>query len=359
MKVFVSDCEGPISKNDNAYELASHFIPNGERLFTVISRYDDVLADIVRRTGYKAGDTLKLILPFLKAHGVTDQKMSSFSFHSVVLIHGTRSMLEHVTSIANAFIVSTSYEHYVKALCKITAFPYEHTYCTKLKLDEYPMVEKERARLKELVEEISQMPVAEILPRIESVGDLSRRDRDIMERLDTIFWDEIAAMDVGRIYHEVNPVGGSEKARAIRDVVHRVDSTLADVMYVGDSITDEEALKLVRKNDGLAVSFNGNRYAVENSDVAVLSTNNLVAAVLADSFCKFGKQQTLRLAENWSRERLEKSGTDKKLLTNFFRVFPRRLPKVKIVTNENMQTLARVSSDFRKKVRGEAVGGLG
>ena len=63
-KLFVSDCEGPISKNDNAYELSAHFIPNGGKLFANISRYDDVLADILRRQGYSAGNTLRLILPF-------------------------------------------------------------------------------------------------------------------------------------------------------------------------------------------------------------------------------------------------------------------------------------------------------
>ena len=32
-RIFVSDCEGPISKNDNAYELAANFIPNGDSFF--------------------------------------------------------------------------------------------------------------------------------------------------------------------------------------------------------------------------------------------------------------------------------------------------------------------------------------
>ena len=44
---------------------------------------------------------------------------------------------------------------------------------------------------------------------------------------------------------------------------------LEDVMYVGDSITDVEAFKLVRDNGGLTVSFNGNSYAVKNAEVAV------------------------------------------------------------------------------------------
>ena len=65
-RVFISDCEGPISKNDNAYELTARFVPDGDKLFAVISKYDDVLADVLKKPSYNAGDTLKLILPFLK-----------------------------------------------------------------------------------------------------------------------------------------------------------------------------------------------------------------------------------------------------------------------------------------------------
>jgi len=358
-KIFVSDCEGPISKNDNAYELVSHFIPNGNKLFTVMSRYDDVLADVVKRSGYEAGDTLKLILPFLKAYAVTDQQMLDFSSRNLVLISGAKDMLQHVKSIADAFIVSTSYEHYVKALCKVTAFPYGNTYCTKVNLDKYAITENEMARLRELAEEVSKMPIIEIPSKAESVKDLLKRDQTAIARLDMLFWDEIAGMDIGRIYLEVNPVGGSEKARAIRDVVRRVRSALADVMYVGDSITDEEALRLVKENGGLAVSFNGNRYAVENSEVAIMSPNGLVTAVIAEVFCRFGKQQALELVENWSRKALTESGINRALLGNALKIFSRRLPKVKIVTSENMQALVKASSGFRKKVRGEAIGGLG
>ncbi|MCK5563078.1 hypothetical protein KAI30_02805, partial [Candidatus Bathyarchaeota archaeon] len=78
-RLFISDCEGPISKNDNAYELSEHFIPKGASFFALVSRYDDVQADVVKRPEYKAGDTLRLILPFLKAYGVTNEKIKKFS----------------------------------------------------------------------------------------------------------------------------------------------------------------------------------------------------------------------------------------------------------------------------------------
>jgi energy-converting hydrogenase A subunit R len=358
-RVFVSDCEGPISKNDNAYELTSHFIPDGNKLFTVISRYDDVLADILKKPHYKAGDTLKLVLPFLKAYDVTDQKMREFSAQHLLLISNAKDTLDHVRRIAPAFIVSTSYEHYIQALCRFIDFPYKNTYCTKLRIDKYSLTSTEKKKLKETAREIAGMRTIEIPYGARLLNDLSAEDQKTVQRLDEIFWIEISCTDCGRIFSEVNPVGGEEKAEAVKDVAQKLHTDLADTMYVGDSITDEEAFKLVRKHEGLAVSFNGNQYAIRNAEVAILSENSLVTAVIADVFIKFGKQQTLDLVQNWSREALKKYSISQALLDRFFRLHPVALPKVKIITNENMEALMKESGEFRKKVRGEAIGKLG
>ncbi len=358
-RVFISDCEGPISKNDNAFEITSHFVPDGDKLFTVISKYDDVLADVLKRPNYKAGDTLKLILPFLKAYDVTDKKVSKFSAQNLVLISNVKDTLDYVRNIADAFIVSTSYEHYMKALCQALAFPYENTYCTTLNIDKYAVTEKEKTRLKEIAREIAQMSIIEIPPEAKSIKDFSERDQETIRRLDEIFWKEIASMDSGSILAEVNPVGGSEKAEAVEDAVRRAGATLADVMYVGDSITDVEAFRLVKDSGGLAVSFNGNQYAIKNAEIAVVSKNSLVTAVIVDVFVRFGKQKTLSIVETWNRETLKQSPVNQTLLTSLFKLYSRELPKVKIITSENMEILAIESSEFRKKVRGEAIGRLG
>jgi len=358
-RVFISDCEGPISKNDNAFETASHFIPNGNKLFTVISRYDDVLADIIKRPKHKAGCTLKLIVPFLKAYDVTDDKMRDFSAQSLLLISNTKDTLRHVRSVAYAFIVSTSYEHYIKALCQAVSFPYENTYCTKISVDKYHMTEEEKTKQKEIAKEISRMPIIEVPSSAKSIKNLSEKDQEVIRRLDEIFWKEIACTDCGRIFSEVNPVGGSEKAESVEDIVQKTCTALADVMYVGDSITDAEAFRLVRENGGLAVSFNGNQYAIKNAEIAVLSENSVVTAVIADVFSRFGKQEAVSLVENWNREALKKSKADQTLLGSLFKLYPRELPKVKIITSENMEILAKESSEFRKKVRGATIGRLG
>ena len=358
-RAFISDCEGPISKNDNAFEITEHFIPNGDKLFTVISRYDDVLADVLKKPCYKAGYTMTLILPFLKAYDVTDRKMREFSAQSLILIPNIRDTLQYVRNIAHAFIVSTSYEHYIKALCQTLNFPYENTYCTKVNIDKYSITEKEKNRLKELAREIQQMPIIQIPSGAKSLNDFPEEQRKTIQRLDEIFWKEIANMKSGKIFHEVNPLGGGEKADAVKDAAGRAGVALSSVMYVGDSITDVEAFRLVRENGGLAVSFNGNQYAIKNAEIAVLSENSIVTAIIADVFCRFGKQETLNLVENWNREALKKSHVSQTLLNRLFELYPSELPKVKIITSENIEVLAKESSEFRKKVRGEAIGRLG
>jgi energy-converting hydrogenase A subunit R len=180
-----------------------------------------------------------------------------------------------------------------------------------------------------------------------------------MERLDEIFWETIDEMQIGIIYSEVNPIGGCEKVEAIKDVVKKLKAKLTDVMYVGDSITDEEALRFTRENDGLAVSFNGNRYAIENADIAVMSEDSIATAIIADVFIRLGKEETLSLVANWSPQTLVRSLPEQELVNSFLRTHSLELPKAKIITEENMENLTSASTEFRKKVRGVAIGRMG
>ena len=54
-------------------------------------------------------------------------------------------------------------------------------------------------------------------------------------------------------------MGGPEKAKVVSDSLAQTKLTMADIIYVGDGITDVEAFEKVRDGKGLAISFNGNR----------------------------------------------------------------------------------------------------
>jgi energy-converting hydrogenase A subunit R len=358
-RIFISDCEGPISKNDNAFELVSHYIPDGSRLFTLISKYDDVLADVVKRSGYKAGDTLKLILPFLKAYGVTNQAITDYSSKNVLLVPEAKEMLHFVQNFMPSFIVSTSYEQYMRALCDLVDFSFQNVHCTRLDLDKYKVSEKEVARIKRLREQMVTMPIPEIPKGAKSLSDFLKEHQNSVRRLDEIFWKELSQMSVGAMLREVNPVGGDEKAEAVQNIVAQLKTSMHNVMYVGDSITDVSVFRLVREKGGLTVSFNGNAYAVREAEIAVLSENAIVTAVLADAFNKFGKEPVMKLVKNWKASTLDKFDLTPHLKRHYYKLHQKRLPRVEIVTSKNMEKLMNESTSFRKTVRGEAIGKLG
>jgi energy-converting hydrogenase A subunit R len=359
VRLVVSDCEGPLSKNDNAFELAANLVPDGGSFFALVSRYDDVLADVVQKPSYKAGDTLRLILPFLKAYGATNKQIKDFSAKNVLLVPGAKDTLTFVRQLMPSFIVSTSYEQYISSLCDLTGFPFENCYCTRMNLDKYNIPAEETRRLQELHREIAVLPMIEIPKNACSVSDFSSRDHETVERLDEIFWGEILKMESGRMLTEVNPVGGTEKARAVEDIVEKMACSLDRVMYVGDSITDAPALELVREHGGLAVSFNGNDYSVRESDVAVLSGDTTVTSVLAEAFSRQGKEGAFRLVEEWNLSGLKKNGVSTVLCNRMSTAFPDGFPQVELVTGASVERLKRESSVFRKTVRGEAIGQLG
>ena len=248
--------------------------------------------------------------------------MQEFSAQNLILIAGTKKTLQYITSLTEAFIVSTSYEHYIKALCDYVCFPFENTYCTRISLDNYSISEKEKDRLKAIAKEIASLPRINIPPEAKTLKDLSKRDQENVDRLDEIFWKEIAEMKIGRIFSEVKPVGGEQKAAAIRDIVNKLQVPLSSVMYVGDSITDVKAFQLVREGGGLTVSFNGNGYAVRNAEVAVQAENNTVIAILADVFLNNGKEKVIGLVERWTVEDVKDSVVNPALAKHLLSVYP-------------------------------------
>jgi len=358
LRVFVTDCEGPVSKNDNAYELTEHFIPNGSTFFALVSKYDDVQADIVKKLGYKAGDTLRLILPFLRAFGATNEKIEEFSARNILLVPSARDMLQFVRNIMPSFAVSTSYQQYMQALCNVVGFPFENVYCTELNLDAYHISRKEMEELKRLKEEIVDMPMIRIPENATSINDFSERDRKTVQRLDEIFWRKISGMESGKMLKEVNPIGGFEKANAVEDITKKTGCKLSDVIYVGDSITDVQSFQLVRENDGLTVCFNGNSYAVREAEIAVLSDNAVVTSVLAEVFNNYGRKGVLELIREWSYSGLKRYCSPV-LRSQVSQFYPETLPRVEIITSTSKERLMKESTAFRKTVRGEAVGGLG
>lgn len=327
-KVFVTDCEGPLTKNDNAAELAEAFLPQGDRLFAKVSLYDDYLAEVVHKPGYKAGDTLRLILPFFKAFGLDNRSMTKFSRHNIEMIPGADCVLRDVSELIPVYIVSTSYSPYIKAVCDAMAFPFRNAYCTYVNLDDYPLPEGEKNVLRDIHATILDLPDFTIPSGATSPEDMSGEDMKTIEKLDTIFWTELPLMDIYRIVEEVSPIGGREKAAAIEAIAAVEGAEIHEVMYVGDSITDVDAFRLVNAGGGMTISFNGNDWAVKEAAFAVTSATALPIGWLATLFVNRGKRgfQDLTMSQ---------------------------------ITPENQERISALSCRIRKEVRTEKIGSLG
>ena len=85
-RIYVTDCEGPLTRNDNAQEIAERFVPDGAEFFARLSSTTTSWSTSPRKPGYNAGDTLRLIPPFFKAYYVTDEDVELFSAEQVLLV---------------------------------------------------------------------------------------------------------------------------------------------------------------------------------------------------------------------------------------------------------------------------------
>lgn len=357
-KVFISDLQGPITANDNAFELTAAMVKNGDRLFRVLRSYEDVLANVLRKDGIKAGDTLRLILPFLKASGATDSSLLRRSRESLKLVPGADKTMRYVQEFMSSFMVSTSYEHYVGAACEELGFPFENAFCTRLSMDMYDVEDWEVETLLNLAKEISQMPLIEIPKEARSMRDLGPDDRFIVRRLDEIFWTEMTDLSCYQLISQVNPVGADEKATSVVEICKRISVPLEDCMYVGDGVTDARALQVVRRSGGLAVAFNGNLHALREAELAVMSDNTIVTSMLAEIFYRGGRDGVLETVEDWTHESLRRSGmVHDYLLRECERLFPSTPPEVLRINKDNLDELLERSTDFRRSVRGEPLTG--
>ena len=353
-KIFISDLQGPITTNDNAYQVTSSIVENGDRLYSVISRFEEVMANVTRKDGIKAGDTLRLILPFLKAYGATDSSLLKLSHEGLKVVPGADKTMRYVQEFMSSFIVSTSYEHYVGAACEKIGFPFENAFCTRLSMDMFEMDEWEVETLRTLAQEIARMPLVNIPPNVRHVRDLKQEDRVIVKRLEEIFWNEMTDLSSYQFISQVNPVGGDEKATSVVEICKRLSVPLEDCMYVGDGITDARALQVVRRSGGLAVAFNGNQKALGEAELSITSDNTIVTSMLAEIFYRSGREGVLELVEGWGHDALRQSGmVHNYLLRECFRLFPEAPPQVRRLNKDNLPELLERSLEFRRKVRGE------
>jgi predicted HAD superfamily phosphohydrolase len=356
-----TDCEGPLALNDNAFELCRDFLgPQGGRFFQLVSRYDDCLADVLKRPDYQAGCTLKLILPFLKARGLTNAQVEAYSQQHLALTPGAAEAYRFLHGLAlPIFMVSTSYQQFVGAVGDRLGFDPARLFCTELDLDRYSLAPGEAEELARLQAEILAAPDLQWPAHAKKWEDLPAATQETINRFDAIFWERLAAMDIGALLREVNLIGAAEKARAVEQGLAESGLTLKDTIYVGDSITDVQAFKKVRGGGGVALSFNGNRYAIEAAELVVVSNSAWSVALLCSVFRLWGKEGLLELASPETKDKSRYLVLPEAEIETIMPGLNGRQVNLYLSNHPKLEAVIKESETMRRRLRGDAVGALG
>ena len=344
-KSFITDCEGPLTLNDNAFELADNFIENGGDLFKILSLYDDYLVDVVKKPDYKAGNTLKLILPFFVVENLKNEDLIDFSRNNIYSVNDSKFLLEYLKGTMNTYIVSTSYGQYIEAVSNYMEVPFENTFYTNVNVDELELTGDEIEKINEYKNSILENP----------------EDYNLFDK---IFFSEISEMGIYDKIREIEVVGGQGKKLAIDEIIKRDAINTNEILYIGDSITDVEPLDFARKNNGISISFNGNEYPLKVAEIAIVSPSAIATAVIADIYARHDKNNVLEFIDDYnSTENMEKlfddCDIDDEIKKRFFSIFTNNYPLIQIITDENYENILKESKKMRNDIRGQDIGGLG
>ena len=283
-KFICFDLEGPLSSQDNAYDLMKRF-PDGDKIFEVISRYDDLLT-LEERPDYEPGDTLALIVPFLILHNITEDNIAALAAEASLTGGAAKLILWLQNNSWKVFCISTTYEQYAQYITKKLDFYAHNVACTPFPLDSF------RANLTKEEKQLLEQAEKDILAMHPPTDDAR-----IKKSLDKFFWEELPKTDLGAAIKEVKPIGGRRKVTALNKFAEKTEQPLDKWVVIGDSITDFRMLQAVEEAGGLAIAFNANAYALPHASMSLASTSIFDLKEILEAWQKDGRPWVERVVK--------------------------------------------------------------
>ncbi len=300
--MFFTDWEGPWILTDFALEL-SMAIFNNQRFFRNLSNYDDYLAYEVKRDGYEAGYTLKLLAPFLAAAGVKNKDVERIAEQTARFVPDAEKTMKSLQESFKPVVISTSYIQYLKKTAEMIGVKGE-LHGTEVDFDSIDFKEN-------------------LLEMVDLIASLD--GEELYRTLDELF----SKKEVAEILDSVKAVGAGEKAEIVREYCERFGIEFPVV--VGDSISDYKMFDVARELGGVAVAFNGNEYALKHADVAIVSSTAMSEAAVIELFLTEGDRAYSKLSNLALPE-----------------------TEIYIIVNSDFKTVLEKSKRMRVKLRGLA-----
>lgn len=360
-----TDGEGPLVYKDLALDITARigdFVGpdgpvTGEEFFAALSLYDDYCAEIGMED-YQAGDTLALIAPHLLYHNITDEDVADEA-RTAKLVQGVP---EYVAGLQrdgwNFRIISTAYRQMWDLIGQQLAVPPEHIACTELDLkrlsSEHGGSEDFKAHVMNAEEEVlaalplvreAQEEIDYGAPVTEVLADGSHY-AGFREALDNLYWTDLPGIGY-KTLEAVTVVGGHRKVEAAKQFAGQLAVPMADITYVGDSITDDKMHEYLSAEGGLPIAINGNRYALRHAFAGVATDDMRNLRPVLDAWAEGGRNKTAELvAALQARNRMADGAIAQ---YHLLEAVPRGVFEAALADHKH----------FRTKVRGQATASLG
>jgi predicted HAD superfamily phosphohydrolase len=344
-KQLVCNASGFLDRGMSLRRVSDRFIRNGGRLYDVLSACDTIVPYMPDGEVSKKNGTLRALAAFLKAYGVTDGSLREFFINDTVAMPGADS-IHYLDGLMTVTVLSETYEHHISVLCDLVGISSGRVRCTEAPFDWTEFEENDAKWLREVAEEISKMDIPKITVSDDEVR-MEQKDKMIVETVAHLT-RRISKKVFGK---RIEPMGADEKFHTLQSAVRMTGVNLPYTAYIGTDATDYLALDVVRSNEGLAISFNGDSHAVKGANVAVMSPNSIAAAVLVTEFYANGIESVYSMIGSWDRKKLMNADFyDHNLMNAMLSAFPSKLPKVVIVDDDNMNDVMKESEKYRRKL---------
>ncbi|MEM2086650.1 MAG: hypothetical protein QXF06_04505, partial [Archaeoglobaceae archaeon] len=169
--------------------------------------------------------------------------------NSAIFVQDAKRAGEEILKNFEPIVVSTAYQEFVSETAKKIGFNIVHGSELELSMS------------------LNESLKREMLESVEVIASL--REEELYEFLNMVMsklWDQIAKLNV---------IGAKEKA----EILEKYEPEAPIV--IGDSITDCKMFEKAKELGGVAIAFNGNKYALEKADIAIVSRSAMSTAVVA------------------------------------------------------------------------------
>lgn len=340
-----------LTRSNHVRDLCARYVKNGGRLYDILARYDSLTLYALGRDTANAGSVNRMVVPFLKAGGITDEAAYDFCKSTTVLMPDADQVLRYLSRQMPSFISSESYEHHLISLGEASDIPLSNISCNIFSFDSIKVSRPDAKVLRNIASTIINARLTDEMYSVTQSPYLNKFDSKLVDMIDDEFIKKTVKMDFMDQLRKDVKVAGNEKAYAILELCRKKEIEMGATIVVGSDESDYPAMDLVRDSDGLAISFNGSEYAVRGSNVAIIDEHPITVAVLSMEFYNGGIESVYDMIDNWNIDALkERPCADRNLMNRFLAQFPEKLPEVYRVDDDNLMDVTIKSAAYRKRI---------